>query len=420
MSDAARTVATGSPVLRAGLVAAGIAVVLLSYYPLKWGVLSTAATRVSDLDVARFLAEASPSDPQTHFSHAVLLERSFVPADEEEALREYGRAVALAPENYQLWLQLGRARERAGDPGAEPALRKALELAPNYAQVRWALGNFLVRQKRFDEGFAEIRSAVAADPKFAEPAANTAWLMLGGDLRAVKSALGDSPETGLAMVGVLVRENKFDEAVAVWDSIPKTGAETLQQPAKDLAAKLASAKRFRDAARVYTTVSGQNTSLGGITNPGFESPLKLQNTGMFDWQLKPGSQSQIAPTDGQKHSGSNSLAFIFNAAPATGLPQLSQTVPVEPGRTYEVTAFYHSNLKTSAAITLSVGEPGGKALGQTQPAAQQTDWAPWNARFTVPAGVDGVEIRLSIENCAPGCTVNGALWLDDVELRPLG
>src|SRR5689334_19324559 len=105
MSDGAASVNVGSPALRAALTVVGLVVVLLSYFPLKWGVLSTAATRVSDLDVAGFLAQTSPSDPQTHFSHAVLLERSFVPADEQEALREYRRAVALAPENYQLWLQ---------------------------------------------------------------------------------------------------------------------------------------------------------------------------------------------------------------------------------------------------------------------------------------------------------------------------
>lgn len=420
MSTETRAIVVGSPAVRAGLIAAAVFVLLLSYFPLKWGFAGTAATRAQDLDVARFLASIAPGDPQTHFTYAVQLDKSFVPTDVNESLREYESAVSLAPENYLLWLQLGRARERAGDPGAEAALRRALELAPNYAQVRWTLGNFLVRQKRFDEGFAEIRAAVATDPKLAEPAANTAWQILGGDLPAIKSSLGDSSETGLALVGVLARENKFDAAVGIWDSVPKGDQQTYQTVGRDLAARLADARRFRDAARVNAEVAGADFAVARIANPGFESPLKLQNADIFDWKLTPGPQSQIAPTSGQKHGGSNSLAVIFNASAAGGIPRIAQTIAVDPGRTYELGAFYRSSLKTSASIRLAVVEPGtAKPLAQTQPVGAQAEWAALNARFAVPAGLDGVEIKLSVENCGTGCTVSGTLWLDDLSLKPL-
>jgi tetratricopeptide (TPR) repeat protein len=401
---------------RAGLVAAAVAVILLSYFPLKWGFAATAATRAEDLDVARFLIEAAPNDPQTHAVYAVLLEKSFIPADVDEALREYERAAALAPDNYLYWMQLGRARERAGDERAEPALRRALSLAPNYAQVRWALGNFLVRQKRSSEGFSEIRTAVASDPKLAGPAANTAWLVLGGNVAAVREALGGSSEASLALVDILARENKFDEAMAVWESVPKGDAQTNQNAIRDFATKLGAAHRFRDAARV----SGKDEAVGRVNNPGFESPLKLQNTDLFDWKLSPGPQGQIAPTNGQKHGGDNSLAVIFNSAAAGSFPQVSQTVAVEPGRTYELEAFYRSTIRTVAAIKMSVAEAGtDKVLAQTPIAAGRSEWIAWNARFVVPAGVDGVDIKLVVENCGSGCTISGTLWLDDVSLKPV-
>src|SRR5918993_1455882 len=51
-------------------------------------------------------------------------------------------AVASSPHNSSFWVGLGQARERAGDrPAAESAYRRALELAPNYARTKWALGN---------------------------------------------------------------------------------------------------------------------------------------------------------------------------------------------------------------------------------------------------------------------------------------
>jgi serine/threonine-protein kinase len=49
-------------------------------------------------------------------------------------------------------------------PGAEAEWRKAISLNPDYATAHHWLGEFLVWQKRFDEGFAEYEKAAAADP----------------------------------------------------------------------------------------------------------------------------------------------------------------------------------------------------------------------------------------------------------------
>ncbi|MBA2379024.1 MAG: tetratricopeptide repeat protein, partial [Blastocatellia bacterium] len=48
--------------------------------------------------------------------------------------------------------------------GGERDLRRAIELNPNYATARQWLGQILVHSKRFEEGNAEIRLALEADP----------------------------------------------------------------------------------------------------------------------------------------------------------------------------------------------------------------------------------------------------------------
>src|SRR5215207_3973893 len=86
-------------------------------------------------DVARAAARLAPDDPQTHFTLARLAERSFLPDDLTEAVRSYERAASLSPNDFRLWVELGRARGAAGDQvGAERALRRAAELAPNYPE----------------------------------------------------------------------------------------------------------------------------------------------------------------------------------------------------------------------------------------------------------------------------------------------
>ena len=160
----------------------------------KWGMASSASVRAERAEIAQFLTELAPDDPQTHYAAAVLLEKSFEPSDIERSLQELEIATGLAPENYLYWLDLGRARERAGDPeGAERALRRALHLAPNYSRVQWALGNALLRQGRVDEAFQEITKAVSSDPaSFASPAAVTAWQFFGGDVGRIRQFSGSS------------------------------------------------------------------------------------------------------------------------------------------------------------------------------------------------------------------------------------
>jgi len=113
----------------------------------KWSLTSTVAAQAIYKEIAELAIDLAPDDPQTHFALAVLNERSFLIDDLPKSLAEYEKAAALSPNEFRLWLAVGRARERVGDaPGAEKALRRALELAPNYAEVQWMLGNVILRE----------------------------------------------------------------------------------------------------------------------------------------------------------------------------------------------------------------------------------------------------------------------------------
>ena len=410
---------TGKRIL---IIPVGIIILLSSFWPLKWGLANMAVLRTDNREITEFAASTAPDDPQTHFSAAVLLEKSFGPGDVEKGLHEYERAAALSPDNYLLWLALGQARSRSGDTdGAERAFRRALELAPNYARVHWALGNLLVRQDRADEGFEHIRTAVAADPTFTDAAAITAWQIFDGDLGQVRGALRESPRLNAALSAILAKQGRFDEALAIWNDLPAADrSRDLSEIGKLLANLLTSAKRFRDLARVSTDLAGggQTFALGLLSNGGFEEGLKSQNAGLFEWQVGAGLQPQIALTNGQKHSGSNSIVFIFNTTDSKDFRPVSQTVAVEPGRTYELEIFYRADMKSEAQFKWEVADASsGKVLAQTEAGANRSDWAPLRAKFTVPSSTDGIIVRLVRENCGIVCPVSGNLWFDDATLK---
>ena len=124
---------------------------------------------------------------------AGLEKRSLLPGDLEDAARHYEEAVRLSPNDYRFWLDLGLTREELGDrAGGEKALRRAVELAPFYANPHWYLGNLLLRAGRGDEAFAELRRAAEADAKLRPQLFNAAWTVYGQNVDEIKKVVGDS------------------------------------------------------------------------------------------------------------------------------------------------------------------------------------------------------------------------------------
>ena len=388
----------------------------------KWGLANSAASRAATVEVAEYLTGLAPADPQTHYAAAVFLEKSFDPNDIQKALDELEMATASSPQNYLLWLELGRARERSGDPeGAERALRRALALAPNYSRVQWALGNALLRQGRTDEAFAEIRKAVVGDPAFADPAATAAWQFFDADVAAIRRAMDGSPGFDSALAALLARQKMFGEALEIWDRMtPDEKRTSHKETGTMLVGKLLEAKRFRDAIRVSADIDArpEDLNLEQIGNGGFESAVKVDGAGTFEWQIAGGVQPQIVLNGKVQHGGTNSLNLVFNAKDAKDFRSVAQTVAVEPGAVYELELFYQSDLKTSAQIKWEIADAAdGKRLAVTDPVTAGAEWTPLGASFTVPASTDGIVIRLIREGCGQVCAVNGNLWFDDISLR---
>ena len=399
--------------------AVGALAVVAAIFVAKWGFAHSAAVRSDIVEVASLAADIAPDDPQTHYVLAILSEKTFVTEDLERAVREFEKAAALSPNNYMLWLDLGRARERNGDqPGAERALRKALELAPNYSRVQWALGNTLLRQGKNEEAFAEIRKAVAGDAAYTNSAATTAWRIFDGDISQVRTAIGDSNRANASLATLLTGKKRFDEAFAIWETLPVDEKRTSLKETGDLLYRqMLEAGKYRFASRIDEhPAASQNT--GNIINGGFEEPLMTQNANIFSWQIAEGASPRIGPSDWQKHGGNYSLLMSFGQANKS-IRQIAQTIVVEPGRSYVLEIYYRSDLKTQAKFKWEIlSAANSKVIAATEPLASASDWMPARATFTVPDDIDGVTIRFVAEGCDPkNCLISGNMWFDDFALK---
>jgi hypothetical protein len=387
----------------------------------------TLATRLDIRDPAAgeivdSLTAAAPSDPKVHLLAGVYYERTFEVADLDRSLAEYQMAAERDPSNYTLWLAVAQAKGRIGDAdGARAAFERALSLAPNYADVQWAYGNFLVRQGSTDEGFRLIARAAAADTGLAGPAVSFVTQMSGGDMATTQSLLGHDPGVNSALVNSLIALKRYDDAVHVWSEIPpelRQGAYV--QTGQDLMNSLLGDHQFRAAAVIAADLAQDEAAkptLGQVNNGGFENGVKLRNAGPFEWQITGGVEPQIGLSETQKHGGRYGLTMLFTFRPDSAR-QISQQLVVEPGGHYRLSAWYKSNLKTDAKYQWQVVDTvGAKMVATTGELSPTDDWREVSADFVVPSNIDGLKLMLVRAGCtSAACPGSGTIAFDDISL----
>ncbi len=408
-----------SQTARGVALAAALVAVVFAFSAARWLFANTIATRSQYKEIAEFAAALGPSDPQTHLTFAVLLEKTFFPEDLPQSLTEFETAVALSPFDFNLWLELGRARDRAGDAaGAEKALRRALQLAPNYARVAWTLGNFLLRQERTDEAFELIRRACDSDAQYANPAVASAWQVFGGDIGKLRELAGGSRNLRASLASYLAREKRFDESVEIWRTLSEEDRNVdLKANGDEIRREMLAANRYRDAAGMS---AGQFRS-GVLHNGDFEGPFTLQSPSIFEWRIGDGSEPQVAVDPAQKHDGNLSLVLVFNSSDGASFRGLSQTVALEPGRAYQLKGYYRSDLKASATVKWSISTAAdGKVVGESSAIDPKADWTEFSVLFTVPTATDGVIIGLQRSTCtSPICPITGKVWFDSMKITEI-
>ena len=390
-------------------------------FVLRWCVADAASARVDDKAIAQLTTTWAPDDPQTHFALATLYEKGFLPDDIANSVSAYERAAALSPADFRYWLPLARAREHNGDiEGAEKILRYALVLAPNYAQIHWALGNVLLRQGKTEEAFSEMKQAVNGNSIFASTAVFTALQFSDDGYSEILKKLGNSSDVKAAMALALVKQKKFDDGLAVWNSISDEEKQTsLRERGDELFNALLVEKKFRHALQVKALSGTPSQSAAGIfSNPGFEAQVDISDTSPFSWQIARGAQPVIGVDDNQKHSGKFSLGIIFAKSSGKDFRQISQTVAVDSGKAYRFKVFLRSEIRTTGALRWEIADANsGEVLAATKDiSAENTAWEELTADLKTGAQTEGVIVRLTRPGCQ-NCSIEGKVWFDDFSLE---
>lgn len=399
-----------------------------SWTALRWLAGDTMAVYPTNIEVARLAERFAPDDPQTHFTVGVFARNEFSQDQLQETAREFERATALSPYDYRLWMELGRAREQAGDAaGGEQALRRARALAPNYVMPRWYLGNLLLRAGRDTEAFKELRAAAESDRELRGPIFASVWSIYGGDLERVTAAVAETPAVRAELVVYLVAQQRMDDALRLWSSFSQQEKRKLHDAGDALARGLMKNRRYGAALEVLggTSSNASGVQVGQIANGGFEDEIVATGDEKFGWTITRVAQAEIGLDPRIVHGGARSLRISFNAPSSIAFANVTQLIAVEPGARYRLEFFVRTeSLKSVATLAVDVvsGAQDGHILAASAPAPTGTsDWQPVAVEFNAPADADGVIVRVRRQPCTDeACPIFGKIWYDDFSLQRAG
>ena len=401
----------------------------------QWGIGSTmsdaapvsfASDPAAAIESAETAVRLAPRDPATHLMLARLNQASFDPQSVPRALREYDAAAALAPNDYLVWMEVGRARSSLGDlEGGVAALRRAVELAPNYAAPRWFLGNALLRAGHADEAFGELKRAAGADPShYRAQVFNMAWQVYGPNVGRVIDAVGSSPAARAELITVLAGRGLLEEASAAWQGL---GAERRGQreAGEALARALYNKGRYARAVQVLAEAGAEELAPGRVSNGSFESEVGPAGTQLFRWDVAPAPGAQTAIDTRGAADGRRSLRIAFNASTQVDFNHVSQVVAVEPGARYRLSYSFKTDELRSAAtlavVVADVGPPEAPIVTSAPAPAGTADWRRVSLDFATGPKTEAVVIRVVRAACAEGaCPIYGKIWYDDFDLERAG
>ncbi|HEV2523234.1 MAG TPA: tetratricopeptide repeat protein [Candidatus Acidoferrales bacterium] len=374
-------------------------------------------------------ARIEPDNPDTWYRLGRFRQLDFDHADFPLAISYYQRAVQLNPPSPYYKLDLASTLEMSGqNEEAERYFRAAQKGYPISAEVSWKYGNFLLRQKRLPEAYAEIHRAVMVDSKLIPLAISRAWHS-DPDVRVLlDQVLPDTSQADSEALTFLSNVQEPAAALAVWNRLIAKNAHPEWKTVFALTELLVAQERFEEAGTVWrqAVAKDENAAHGYgdnsvIFDGGFEQDILR---GGFGWQQRDVPGADFDFDSDVKHSGNRAARLIFDGSQNLSYEDLYQYVLVSPGTHYRFRGYLRTDqISTDSGVRFEVSDPKDPRHS-TKLTPNETGNEPWTLEetdFTAGPKTHRVLVRLvrrpsqRLDN-----KISGTVWVDDVSLIPVG
>jgi tetratricopeptide (TPR) repeat protein len=382
---------------------------------------------VAKLDGADVAVRYAPRDPSIHWQRGGIYYHAASEESMEElmvtALNELRRATEMSPEDYRVWLSLGRVLDRNGAKEARFALERALNLAPNHFETHWAMGNHLLRAGDRQESFTHLQSALAGRPSALPIIFDYAWASFEGDGEAIIKALAPTRELSAQFISLLILRGKIDDGLALWRKFDAPAVKDTQRVIESLI----NVGRHRMAYEIWKSSSildrlpPDSESL--LANGSFEKDILFNSSiPFYSWHIAPlGGEVRLTPDRTKPRKGTRCLRASFDVDINKAIILATQVVPVKPETRYCLSFSARTedllSLETPYVDIFDSADPK-RAYAETERFPIRTnEWREYEIELKTAAATEALTLRLLRLPCPePPCPIEGRVWVDEFKL----
>ncbi|MEP6904055.1 MAG: carbohydrate binding domain-containing protein [Actinomycetota bacterium] len=373
--------------------------------------------------VADFSYTLSPRDPITNWLKASVEKEVFTPESLTKSVKDFEQTVRFAPEDYRYWLELGRADEQAENyEKAEKAFSRAINLAPNYCNVHWQVGNFYLRQGRESEAFTELKKSAETSAIYRPQVFSIVWEYFEKDTAKLEQMAGEKPDVRAGLAKFYAAKERPEDSLRIWNTLSDEGKQRNQDVARLIAQALYDKRFYRSSIEFVRQLGIEpQAQAETIQNGGFESPISAdEKDAFFGWKIVKLEKVEVNPDPIKKKEGSKSLRVSFNGFAGLEIKNIMQIVAVESNKKYRLSFWLKSeNLKSGGTPVLEIINANDEKIITTSPAfpSGTNDWSQMTIDFTSPQTAEAIALRFDRAYCGDACPIVGTFWVDDFKLK---
>ncbi|HLY98657.1 MAG TPA: hypothetical protein VKT33_06285 [Candidatus Angelobacter sp.] len=347
-------------------------------------------------------------------------------SDVSSALPHLRRATELNPLVAVYWSDLGSACEIAGMPDcAHDAYERAASLAPMRPEFTWLLANYNLRAGDSEGALRNFARYLHLAPEERDQV--FALLHRGiGDADLVWNRVvhpSGSPLIEISYLEFLERQAPQTATETLWQELVAEGRPLSLPETLLWVDKLLDNGKYNEARHVWSDLENSGVLPGrqGDNNLVFNGSFreKLLDGGL-DWHLHPEPfvETEVAQFC---HDG-NCLHISFSVPHNADSEPAYQIVPVEPERSYLLSAFVRSqDITSDSGPRLRVVDPQCPECldASSAPVLQSTPWH--KMELTFATGPKTRAVKLSVwrpHSRVFPMDIGGEFWLDSVSLTP--
>jgi tetratricopeptide (TPR) repeat protein len=398
----------------------GVALVLAGIYTLlatRQVVVSWLGDRV-ELKSLQHAASLDPSNAD--FRNHLGRYYDLVVRDPATAIGYYRSAVQLNPHSARYWFDLASAYQILGDtPNQTQALEHAIDADSMTPDVAWEAANLYLVQGQNDKALREFRVVMANDSSLAGTSIQFCWRIQPDVDVLLRDVVPRDANAYVAFLELLESKQETAATFKVWDALIQSGQTFESRRVYEYFRYLIKHKEVDQATKVWQQsvsrfglASYQPTVGNLVVNPTFS--LDVLNGG-FDWQYEKQSGVSLTYDDRDFHAGRRSMLVTFDG-PGISDAGFYQLIPVQPGTSYDFTAYYkNGELEGAGGPHFTIQDMYSQQVYYDSDELKDGSfWKSVDGEFTTSS--DCKLVVLHVRRLPAGSPIRGKLWIDDFHL----